>query len=91
MGSKLTCAPIDPAGSHWATAPSLDWLAAAWSTRAPRAPLVLSVGNAFANVKGILSYKRARQTPYTPETNPKNVYSKLTGCSRAAGPRRTTR
>ena len=95
MGSKLTGAPIDPAGSHWATAPSLDHTVAAMvnpgSTPESRSPpLVLSVGNAFANVKGIVSYKAA-QTPFSPETNPKNVYSKLTGLfTTAAGPRPTT-
>ena len=45
---------------------------------------MLSVGSAFANVKGILSYKAA-QTPFTPETNPKNVYSKLTGLFTSGG------
>jgi hypothetical protein len=83
MGSKLTGAPIDPAGDHWATGPSLDHVVAKMvnpganpDTRSP--PLVLSVGNAFANVKGIVSYKAAL-TPFTAETSPKNVYSKLTG------------
>ena len=89
MGSKLTGAPIDPAGSHWATGPSLDHTVAAMvnpgatpESRSP--PLVLSVGNAFANVKGIVSYKAA-QTPFSPETNPKNVYSKLTGLFTTGG------
>jgi len=78
MGSKLTAAPIDPAGSHWAQSTSLDWVAAALVNQGTKSPLVLSVGTAFANVKGIVSYQ-APNTPYSPETNPKNVYSALTG------------
>jgi hypothetical protein len=78
MGSKLTCAPIQPDGSHWATGKSLDWVAAGMVNPGTKSPLVLSVGNAFANVKGILSYSDVA-TPYSPETNPKNVYNALTG------------
>jgi hypothetical protein len=78
MGSKLTAAPIDPAGSHWATSQSLDWVAANLVNPGTKSPLVLSPGNAFKNVKGILSYQAA-QTPYTPESNPKNVYTTLSG------------
>lgn len=78
MGSKLTAAPIDPAGSHWATSRSLDHVAAELVNPGTKTPLVLSVGNAFSNVKGILSYSAA-QTPYPPETSPKNVYATLTG------------
>jgi hypothetical protein len=80
MGSKLTCAPIDPdttVGTHWATSASLDHVAAGLVNPAGTGPLVLSVGSAFANVKGILSYS-APNTPYSPETNPSNVYKKLT-------------
>src|SRR5262249_37323437 len=76
--SKLTAAPIDPAGSHWATSKSLDWVAASLVNPGTKSPLVLSVGNAFSNVKGIVSYQDA-QTPFAPETNPKNVSSALTG------------
>jgi hypothetical protein len=78
MGSKLTCAPIDPAGSHWALGRSLDHVAAELVNPAGVSPLVLSVGNAFANVKGIVSYSAA-QEPYEPETRPTNVYNGLTG------------
>lgn len=78
MASKLTCAPIDPAGSHYATSRSLDHVAAELVNPGKKAPLVLSVGSAFTNVKGIVSYS-APNTPYAPETNPKNVYSGLTG------------
>jgi sulfur relay (sulfurtransferase) complex TusBCD TusD component (DsrE family) len=78
MGSKLTAAPIDPAGSHWATSKSLDWVAASLVNPGTKSPLVLSVGSAFSNVKGIVSYQDA-QTPFAPETNPKNVYNNLTG------------
>jgi hypothetical protein len=78
MGSKLTAAPIDPAGSHWATSKSLDWVAAGLVNPNTKSPLVLSVVTAFSNVKGIVSYQDA-QTPFAPETNPQNVYSSLTG------------
>jgi hypothetical protein len=78
MGSKLTGAPIDPAGSHWATSRSLDWVAAEAVNPGTKSPLVLSVGSAFANVKGIVSYSAAN-TPYSPETNPANVYKTLSG------------
>jgi hypothetical protein len=78
MGSKLTCAPIDAANSHWAQSISLDWVAAGLVNQGTKSPLVLSVGSAFKNVKGIVSYQSAN-TPYSPETNPKNVYTTLTG------------
>ena len=80
MGSKLTGAPIDATdgGSHWALGPSLDWVAAGLVNQGTKSPLVLSVGSAFKNVKGILSYQSAN-TPYSPETNPKNVYTTLSG------------
>ena len=78
MGSKLTCAKIDSAGSHWAQGQSLDHFAAKLVNPAGNGPLVLSVGSAFANVKGIVSYSDVN-TPYTPETNPSNVLKGLTG------------
>jgi hypothetical protein len=91
MGSKLTCAPIKPDGDHYATAPSLDWLAASLVNPGTKSPLVLSVGNAFANVKGIVSYKPGAlptdmPTAYSPEVNPKNVYSALTGLFQGSTP-----
>jgi len=89
MGSKLTAAPIDPAGSHWATSRSLDWVAAELVNPGTKSPLVLSVGNAFANVKGIVSYSAA-QTPYSPETNPANVYKTLSGAFVGGTPTTTT-
>ena len=76
MGSKLTAAPIDPAGSHWATSKSLDWVAADLVNPGTKSPLVLSVGSAFSNVKGIVSYSAA-ETPFAPETSPKNVFNNL--------------
>src|SRR4051794_31990059 len=91
MGSKLTCAPIKPDTDHYSTGPSLDWLAASLVNPGTKSPLVLSVGNAFANVKGIVSYKPGAAatdlpTPYSPETNPKNVYSSLTGLFQSGTP-----
>jgi len=76
MGSKLTAAPIDAAGSHYATSRSLDHVAAELVNPVAKTPLVLSVGNFFNNVKGILSYSAAN-TPYPPETKPANVYKTL--------------
>jgi hypothetical protein len=83
MGSKLTCAAIDPENEHWALGRSLDHVAADYVNPSGTGPLVLSVGNVFANVKGILSYTAA-QEPYSPETRPTNVYSTLTGLFGAA-------
>jgi hypothetical protein len=85
MGSKLTAAPIDPAGSHYATSRSLDWVAAELVNPGTKSPLVLSPGNAFKNVKGIVSYQAAN-TPYTPESNPKNVYTTLSGLFQTGTP-----
>jgi hypothetical protein len=84
MGSKLTAAPIKPDTDHYSTGASLDWQIASLFNPGTKSPLVLSVGSAFANVKGILSYKPGASatdlpTPYSPEVNPKNVYSSLTG------------
>ena len=89
MGSKLTGAPIDPRGQPLGdrafARPHGRGAGQPGSSAESRSPpLVLSVGNAFANVKGIVSYKAA-QTPFTPETNPKNVYSKLTGLFTTGG------
>jgi hypothetical protein len=78
MGSKLTCAPIDPEGDHWALGRSLDHVAAELVNPGTKTPLVLSVGASFAMVKSIVSYS-AERTPYLPETNVRNVYSSLTG------------
>lgn len=78
MGSKLTAAPIDSGGEHWALGRSLDHVIADKINQSGTGPLVLSVGFTFSNVKGILSYTGARE-PYAPETKPSNVYSSLTG------------
>lgn len=78
MGSKLTCAPIDPGGSHYAMARSLDHVAAEYVNHGNTGPLVLSVGFASTDVKSVVSYS-APLTPYPPETNPVNVYGNLTG------------
>jgi hypothetical protein len=78
MGSKLTCAPIDPTADHWALSHSLDHEVAKLVNQGTKSPLVLSVGNSFNNVKGIISYSGARE-PYSAETNPSNVYGGLTG------------
>jgi hypothetical protein len=78
MGSKLTAAPIDSAGDHWSTGRSLDHVAAELVNPGTKTPLVLSVGNTFANVKGIVSYSAANE-PYSPETKPVNVYKNLSG------------
>jgi len=84
MGSKLTCAPIDSTGDHWSLGQSLDHYAAGLVNPAGNGPLVVSVGNSFANVKGIVSYSAA-QEPYSPETRPTNVYNTLTGLFAGGG------
>ena len=77
MGSKLTCAPIAPDGSHYATARSLDHVAAEMVNPGTKSPLVVSVQQAFgSNVKSVLSYSAAN-TPYLPEANLANVYKTL--------------
>jgi hypothetical protein len=78
MGSKLTAAPLDPSGNHYALGRSLDHVAAELVNPIGNAPLVLSVGRAFSNVKGVVSYSGARE-PYLPVTNPTTVYTSLTG------------
>ena len=78
MGSKLTCAPLDPDGSHWAMGRSFDHIAAELVNPGAKTPLVLSVGASVAMAKSIVSFS-APGTPYPPETNPRNVYSRLTG------------
>lgn len=78
MGSKLTCSPIDPLGDHYALSHSLDHELARLVNAGTKSPLVLSVGFAGSGVKQVLSYSAARE-PYTPETNPRNVYNSLTG------------
>lgn len=83
MGSKLTCAPIEPedGGDHYALSHSLDHeLAQMFNQGTNKSPLVLSVGfgGGFGGVKQVLSYSASR-TPYAAETNPANVYSGLTG------------
>jgi hypothetical protein len=78
MGSKLTAAPVDPLNDHWSLGRSLDHVAAELVNPGKNGPLVVSVGNTFANVKGILSYKAPKE-PYAPETKPTNVYKQLTG------------
>lgn len=78
MGSKLTCAPIDPSGSHWALSHSLDHEIARRVNTGTKSPLVLAPAGFFSGVKQVVSYAAA-QDPYAPETNPRNVYSGLTG------------
>jgi len=78
MGSKLTGAPIDPAGDHYALGRSLDHVAAELVNPDRREPLVLSVGRAISSVKTVLSYRSARE-PFGPVTNPATVYTTLTG------------
>lgn len=87
MGSKLTCAPLDPAGDHYALSHSLDHEIARSVNPAgtSQSPLVLSVGFAGTAVKQVLSYSASR-TPYPAETNPKTVYTSLTGLFTSSQP-----
>lgn len=77
MGSKLTCAPIDPLDKHYALGRSLDHVVAELLNPGTKSPLVLSVGFAGSDVKQVVSYSASRE-PYVPETNPVNVYNQLT-------------
>lgn len=80
MGSKLTCAPIDPnpESQHYALERSLDHQIAELFNPIAKTPLVLSVGFSSNNVKSVVSYKAAGE-PFLPETKPSNVYSTLSG------------
>lgn len=80
MGSKLTCAPLDPTGEYYALSHSLDHEIARLANPAgtTQSPLLLSVGFAGDGVKQVVSYSASR-TPYPAETNPANVYTTLTG------------
>lgn len=80
MGSKLTCAPIDPTGSHYALGRSLDHELAERFNQGPvKTPLVLTAGNfSRTDVKAVISYSASR-TPYLAESSAQNVYSSLTG------------
>lgn len=79
MGSKLTCAPLDPGGDHYALSHSLDHeVAQMFNQGTNKSPLVLSVGFGGTGVKQIVSYSASR-TPYPAETNAQNVYTSLTG------------
>ena len=79
MGSKLTCAPLDPDGDHYALSHSFDHdVARVFNQGTNKSPLVLGVGFGGGGVKQVLSYSASR-TPYEPETNAQNVYSSLTG------------
>jgi hypothetical protein len=84
MGSKMTCAPLDPTGDHWALSHSFDHEVARAINPGGKDPLVLSVGFAFKNVKYILSYKAAKE-PVSPITSPLTVYSSLTELFTAGG------
>lgn len=79
MGSKLTCAPIDSGGDHYALSHSLDHeVAQLFNQGTNKSPLVLGVGFGGSGVKQIVSYSAPR-TPYVPETSASNVYSGLSG------------
>lgn len=84
-GSKLTAAPIAPDGEHWAQGRSLDHVLAEAINPDGRAPLVLSVGNVFHNVKSVLSYAGPDQ-PVDPVVNPTTLYGSLTGLFQGASP-----
>lgn len=90
MGSKLTAAPIDPTGEHWALGRSLDHVVAEHVNPEGRPPLVLSVGPTFVNVKSILSYSAPRE-PYAPEPKPAEVFSGLVFAPGGNGGSRTAR
>ena len=84
-GSKLTAAPVDPQGEHWAQGRSLDHVLAEAVNPGGSAPLVLSVGSTFHSVKSLLSYEGAGQ-PTDPVVNPTTVYGSLTGLFQGGPP-----
>ncbi len=78
LRARVIPCSLDTEGSHRALSHSLDHEVARRINQGSKSPLILSVGTAFNNVKGVLSYAAA-QEPYAPETNPRNVYNGLTG------------
>jgi Protein of unknown function (DUF1552) len=78
MGSKLTCATIDPEGSRYATSHSIDHEIAKQVNPANVKPLVLSVGGGSGtNIKDVMSFSAAGEA-YPAIANPQTVYSNLT-------------
>ena len=78
MGSKLTCALLDPQNNHYATSHSLDHEIARQINPGGVPPLVLHVGTFFKNVKTMLSYS-APLTPAVAVTSPAAVFAGLGG------------
>lgn len=78
MGSKLTCATIDPDGSRYATSHSIDHEIAKQINPGGAAPLVLSVsGGSGTNIKDVMSFS-APGVAYPAISNPQTVYNNLT-------------
>lgn len=83
MGSKLTCAEIDPDNKRYATAMSVDHEMAKQMNPNGASPLVLAVGPRSSSIKEVLSFS-APGEPYISEVNPSVVYNQLTGVLSAA-------
>lgn len=78
MGSKLTCATLDPEGSHYATGHSIDHEIATQINAPNVKPLVLSVGGGSGtNIKDLMSFSAPGEA-YPAIANPQTIYSNLT-------------
>ena len=78
MGSKLTCATIDPEGSRYATSHSIDHEIANQMNSPNVKPLVLSVsGGSGTNIKDLMSFSGPGEA-YPAIANPQTVFSNLT-------------
>jgi len=84
MGSKLTCATIDPDNKRYATAASLDHVIAKQINPGGKTPLVLSVGAASTSIKELVSFS-APGTAFPAIVNPMTVYGQLTGVFGSGG------
>ncbi len=77
MGSKLTCAEIDPDNKRYATAMSVDHEMAKQMNPNGASPLILAVGPRSSSIKEVLSFSGPIE-PYVSEVNPAVVYNQLT-------------
>jgi hypothetical protein len=78
MGSKLTCATIEPEGSRYATSHSIDHEIANQINPGKVKPLVLSVnGGSGTNIKDVISFSAAGEA-YPAIANPQTVFANLT-------------
>jgi hypothetical protein len=87
MGSKLTCALIEPNDQgrrNYATGISVDQEMAKQMNADGAKPLLLSVGQRSDSIREVISFS-APSEPYVSEVNPAVVYAQLTGILMSSG------